>query len=190
KRNRAITARRQHLKSVMLQIAATELEKEESRRETEKQNYLSEHCPPLHIPGSMSEVQRRGGPLWPDSCLPELCKQLHAKIDAAEEEKYDMEIKVQKSSKELEDMNQKLFDLRGKFKRPPLRRVRMSADAMLKALLGSKHKVCMDLRANLKQVKKEDTEKERDLRDVGDWRKNIEEKSGMEGRKKMFESES
>ncbi|XP_046957106.1 LOW QUALITY PROTEIN: troponin I, fast skeletal muscle [Lynx rufus] len=159
------------------QIAATELEKEESRRETEKQNYLSEHCPPLHVPGSMSEVQ-------------ELCKQLHAKIDAAEEEKYDMEIRVQKSSKELEDMNQKLFDLRGKFKRPPLRRVRMSADAMLKALLGSKHKVCMDLRANLKQVKKEDTEKERDLRDVGDWRKNIEEKSGMEGRKKMFESES
>lgn len=43
--------------SVMLQIAATELEKEESRRESEKQNYLSEHCPPLHIPGSMSEVQ-------------------------------------------------------------------------------------------------------------------------------------
>uniref|UniRef100_A0A8C7AHZ1 Troponin I, fast skeletal muscle n=1 Tax=Neovison vison TaxID=452646 RepID=A0A8C7AHZ1_NEOVI len=93
-------------------------------------------------------------------------------------------------AQELEDMNQKLFDLRGKFKRPPLRRVRMSADAMLKALLGSKHKVCMDLRANLKQVKKEDTEKERDLRDVGDWRKNIEEKSGMEGRKKMFETES
>ena len=60
-------------------------------------------------------------------------------------------------------MNQKLFDLRGKFKRPPLRRVRMSADAMLKALLGSKHKVCMDLRANLKQVKKEDTEKVRGL---------------------------
>uniref|UniRef100_A0A9L0IIG2 Troponin I, cardiac muscle n=1 Tax=Equus asinus TaxID=9793 RepID=A0A9L0IIG2_EQUAS len=150
KRNRAITARRQHLKSVMLQIAATELEKEESRRETEKQNYLSEHCPPLHIPGPMAEVQ-------------ELCKQLHAKIDAAEEEKYDMEMKVQKSTKELEDMNQKLFDLRGKFKRPPLRRVRMSADAMLKALLGSKHKVCMDLRANLKQVKKEDTEKVRGL---------------------------
>jgi len=25
---------------------------------------------------------------------------------------------------------------------------------------------------------------------VGDWRKNIEEKSGMEGRKKMFETES
>lgn len=31
----------------------------------------------------------------------ELCKQLHAKIDAAEEEKYDMEVRVQKSSKEV-----------------------------------------------------------------------------------------
>uniref|UniRef100_A0A8B9X5N9 Troponin I, fast skeletal muscle n=1 Tax=Bos mutus grunniens TaxID=30521 RepID=A0A8B9X5N9_BOSMU len=128
----------------MLQIAATELEKEEAA-EAEKQNYLSEHCPPLHLPGSMSEVQ-------------ELCRQLHAKIDAAEEEKYDMEIRVQKSTKELEDMNQKLSDLRGKSSGPTATR-RMSADAMLKALLGSKHKVCMDLRANLKQVKKEDTEK-------------------------------
>uniref|UniRef100_A0A7N5K229 Troponin I, fast skeletal muscle n=1 Tax=Ailuropoda melanoleuca TaxID=9646 RepID=A0A7N5K229_AILME len=161
-------------------------------------------CPPhAHAPARcltsplVKKVVRAGGG-QADRCPPptscphpqELCKQLHAKIDAAEEEKYDMEVRVQKSTKELEDMNQKLFDLRGKFKRPPLRRVRMSADAMLKALLGSKHKVCMDLRANLKQVKKEDTEKERDLRDVGDWRKNIEEKSGMEGRKKMFETES
>lgn len=31
----------------------------------------------------------------------ELCKQLHAKIDKAEEEKYDMEMKVQKSTKEV-----------------------------------------------------------------------------------------
>uniref|UniRef100_H0ZGH5 Troponin I, fast skeletal muscle n=1 Tax=Taeniopygia guttata TaxID=59729 RepID=H0ZGH5_TAEGU len=129
----------------------------------------------LSLPGSMQELQ-------------ELCKKLHAKIESVDEERYDTEVKLQKTTKELEDLSQKLFDLRGKFKRPPLRRVRMSADAMLRALLGSKHKVCMDLRANLKQVKKEDTEKEKDLRDVGDWRKNIEEKSGMEGRKKMFEA--
>lgn len=31
----------------------------------------------------------------------ELCRQLHAKIDAAEEEKYDMEVRVQKSAKEV-----------------------------------------------------------------------------------------
>lgn len=115
--------------SVMLQIAATELEKDKSRRESEKQNYLSEHCPPLHLPGSMSEVQVpspshaparclmsplvkkvvRAGGGQADRCPPptscphpqELCKQLHAKIDAAEEEKYDMEVRVQKSTKEV-----------------------------------------------------------------------------------------
>lgn len=60
---------------------------------------------------------------------------------------------------QIQDLNQKIFDLRGKFKRPALRRVRLSADAMMQALLGSKHKVSMDLRANLKQVKKDDIEK-------------------------------
>ncbi|XP_059577322.1 troponin I, fast skeletal muscle [Alligator mississippiensis] len=177
KKRRAATARRQHLKSVMLQIAAQELEKETAAKASEKANYLAEHCPSLSLPHSMQELQ-------------ELCKKLHSKVEVVDEERYDIEVKLQKTKKELEDLSQKLFDLRGKFKRPPLRRVRMSADAMLRALLGSKHKVNMELRANLKQVKKEDTEKEKDLRDVGDWRKNIEEKSGMEGRKKMFETES
>ncbi|KAM4045738.1 troponin I, slow skeletal muscle isoform 2-T3 [Anomaloglossus baeobatrachus] len=87
----------------------------------------------------------------------------------------------------IQDLKMKVLDLRGKFKRPALRRVRVSADAMLRALLGSKHKVSMDLRANLKSVKKEDTEKERPV-EVSDWRKNVEAMSGMEGRKKMFDA--
>ena len=40
-------------------------------------------------------------------------------------------------------------------KKPALKKVRLSADQMLQALLGSKHKVQMDMRSNLKQVKKE-----------------------------------
>lgn len=60
---------------------------------------------------------------------------------------------------QIKDLNIKVQDLRGKFKRPNLRRVRVSADAILRSLLGSKHKVSMDLRANLKSVKKEDAEK-------------------------------
>lgn len=62
-------------------------------------------------------------------------------------------------SPQIKDLNIKVLDLRGKFKRPNLRRVRVSADAILRSLLGSKHKVSLDLRANLKSVKKEDTEK-------------------------------
>ena len=41
-------------------------------------------------------------------------------------------------------------------KRPALRRVRVSADAMLGALLGAKVKESVDFKANLKTVKKEE----------------------------------
>ncbi|XP_043914945.1 troponin I, cardiac muscle-like [Protopterus annectens] len=157
----------------MLQIAKQELEREAEERAEEKERYLTQRCEPLQLSGfSLVELQ-------------DLCKQLHATVDVADEERYDLEAKVSKNVQEIEDLNQKIFDLRGKFKLPQLRRVRMSADAMLRALLGSKHKVCMDLRANLKQVKKDDVEKE--IREVGDWRKNIDAMAGMEGRKKKFE---
>lgn len=129
---------------------------------------------------------------------------------------------------QIDDLKMKVQDLNGRFKKPTLRRVRMSADAMLAALLGSKHKVSLDLRANLKQVKKELKEEvgaadfsnvERQIvctrnvkavcvranlcesfcrfslcsgqdKQTGDWRKNIEDKAGMDGRKKMFETEA
>lgn len=57
-------------------------------------------------------------------------------------------------------------DLGGKFKKPALRKVRVSADEMMRALLGSKHKGSMDLRANLKSVKKEDVKQDK----VSQWR--------------------
>ncbi|CAM4525918.1 unnamed protein product [Leuciscus chuanchicus] len=169
------SSRRQHLKSLFLQIAHGLLEEQAAEEEQEKQRYMEDNCPTLSLPGSMQDLQ-------------ELCRTLHQQIDAIDEQRYDMETKVAKSNKEIDDLKIKVQDLKGKFKKPALKRVRMSADAMLQALLGSKHKVSLDLRANLKQVKKEVKEEEKDA--VGDWRKNIEDKSGMDGRKKMFESEA
>ncbi|XP_026870990.1 troponin I, fast skeletal muscle-like [Electrophorus electricus] len=169
------SSRRYHLKSLLLSIAAGLLEAEAKQLATDKENYMNEHCPSLSLPGSLQELQ-------------ELCKKLNQTIDKVDEERYDMETKVAKTDKEIEDLKIKVVDLKGKFKKPVLRKVRMSADQMLQALLGSKHKVSLDLRANLKQVKKE--VKEESAEQVGDWRKNIEDKAGMDGRKKMFESEA
>ncbi|XP_030270320.1 troponin I, fast skeletal muscle-like isoform X2 [Sparus aurata] len=127
-------------------------------------------------------------PLFP-GCMSmiELCRKLHKQIDLVDEERYDMETKVQKSNKEIDNLKSMVQELKGKFKKPALKKVRMSADTMLAALLGSKHKVSVDLRANLKQVKKEVKEEEKQ---TGDWRKNIEDKAGMDGRKKMFETDA
>ncbi|XP_024241245.1 troponin I, fast skeletal muscle-like isoform X1 [Oncorhynchus tshawytscha] len=164
------------LQSLMLSIAKGLLEDEAKENEQERIRWMAENCPPLSLPGGTQQLQ-------------EFLKELHHKIDVIDEERYDLESKVNKATKEIEDLNIKVIDLKGKFKKPTLRKVRMSADAMLQALLGSKHKVSMDLRSNLKQVKKEVKEEDKELRNVGDWRQNIEDKSGMDGRKKMFESE-
>ncbi|KAK9952613.1 hypothetical protein ABG768_018434 [Culter alburnus] len=168
------SSRRHHLKSLVLSIAKGIMEKEATQLVVDRQAYLTENCPALSLPSSTAELQ-------------ELCKKLHQQIDKVDEERYDLNAKVEKANKEIEDLKIKVVDLIGKFKKPALRKVRMSADQMLQALLGSKHKVSLDLRANLKQVKKEVKE---DVGDVGDWRKNVEDKAGMGGRKKMFEGEA
>uniref|UniRef100_A0A3B3SHZ4 Troponin I type 1a (skeletal, slow) n=1 Tax=Paramormyrops kingsleyae TaxID=1676925 RepID=A0A3B3SHZ4_9TELE len=133
--------------SLLVAKAKEELEQEILDKEEEKQRYLEEKAPPL-VTSSMSFTE-----------LQELCRELHAKIDIADEERYDIEAKVMLNTREIKDLSIKVLDLRGKFKRPTLRRVRVSADAILRSLLGSKHKVSMDLRANLKSVRKEDSEK-------------------------------
>nr|XP_015208642.1 PREDICTED: troponin I, slow skeletal muscle-like [Lepisosteus oculatus] len=168
-------SRKLSLKMLMLGKAKEELEKEKVDRDEEKVKYLAERVPPLQLTGlTLEDLQK-------------LCRQLHEKIDVVDEERYDIEAKVNKNAREIHDLNLKIMDLRGKFKRPALRRVRVSADAILHSLLGSKHKASLDLRANLKSVKKEDTEKVL-TSEVGDWRKNVEAMSGMEGRKKMFDA--
>ncbi|XP_049578451.1 troponin I, fast skeletal muscle [Syngnathus scovelli] len=163
------SSRRHHLKSLILSIASTWIQQEKKDLVVAKQNYLSETCTRPSLSGDQATLM-------------DTCRKLNALIDKVDEERYDLSIKVGKADKEIEDLHIKVVELRG-VKKPALKKVRMSADAMLKALLGSKHTVNMELRANLKPVNKE--VKEESAEAVGDWRKNIEDKAD---RKKMFES--
>ncbi|XP_010764720.1 troponin I, slow skeletal muscle-like [Notothenia coriiceps] len=175
RKSKISASRKLMLKSLLVATAQEALEQELEEKEEEKEKYLEEHTPPIHT-SCMSLAE-----------LKTLCEELYAKIDVVDEERYDIEAKVLHNTREIKDLNIKVVDLRGKFKRPSLRRVRVSADAILRSLLGSKHKVSLDLRSNLKSVKKDDTEKEKTV-EVNDWRKNVEAMSGMEGRKKMFDA--
>ncbi|KAK9516749.1 hypothetical protein VZT92_024663 [Zoarces viviparus] len=168
-------SRRLSLKILLLTRATEDLEAEKTAREEEKVRYLGEKLPPLQLTGLDTDD------------LQKICKEIIEKIDKVDEERYDCEAKVFKNHREINNLNLKIMDLGGKFKKPALRKVRVSADEMLKALFGSKTKGSMDLRGNLKSVKKEDIKQEKELTmEVGDWRKNVEAMSGMEGRKKMF----
>uniref|UniRef100_A0A8B9K5K7 Troponin I, skeletal, slow d n=1 Tax=Astyanax mexicanus TaxID=7994 RepID=A0A8B9K5K7_ASTMX len=166
-----------YLSMLLLNRAMEDLEREKQDRDEEKIRYLDEKMPPLQLAGlSLADLQN-------------LCRELYEKIDVVDEERYDCENKVIKHNKDIHELKLKVQDLGGKFKKPALRKVRVSADEMMRALLGSKHKGSMDLRANLKSVKKEDIKQEKVLTsEVGDWRKNVEAMSGMEGRKKMFDA--
>jgi len=166
--------RKMTLKSLMLNKAKEDLEREAAQKAEEKKAVLSKRLKPLEGLENMTVQEAQ-----------DLCRELHIKIDKVMDEAYDLRGRVKKNDKEIDDLNQQIFDLRGKFKRPPLRRVRMSADQMLRALLGSKHKVSMDLRSNLKTVKKSG-EKRTDT-DMKDWRETIDTKAGMEGKMAMFE---
>ncbi|XP_062276478.1 troponin I, fast skeletal muscle-like [Scomber scombrus] len=163
------SSRKHHLKSLMLQIAAGWIEQEKKDLVVAKEAYLAESCPKPDLHGDQA-------------ALMEICKKIGQALDKIDETRYDCESKVTKSDKEIDDLKLKVVELAG-VKKPALKKVRMSADAMLQALLGGKHKVTMDLRSNLKQVKKE--VKEESTEQVGDWRKNIEDKAD---RKKMFET--
>ncbi|XP_070299330.1 troponin I, slow skeletal muscle [Salvelinus sp. IW2-2015] len=142
---------------------------EKEQKVIDRENTLSERVPALKLSGlSVQDLQT-------------LCKELHQKIDVVDEERYDIAMKVSKSDAEIENLTTKIIELKGK-KRPQLKRVRVSAEAMMGALLGAKIKESVDFKANLKTVKKEEEKKEA----VTDWRKNVDAMSGMEGRKKLF----
>jgi alanyl-tRNA synthetase len=134
--------RKKQLKTLLLNKAKEELQKEAERKAAQKKEVLAERI--ISLPDMSG---------FDDEALKQLCREIHARIDKTDDTRYDIEAKVLKNTKEIEELNQKIFELRGKFKRPPLRRVRMSADQMLKALLGTK-KTSMDLRGNLKAAGK------------------------------------
>ncbi|XP_023257216.1 troponin I, slow skeletal muscle-like [Seriola lalandi dorsalis] len=172
KKSKISSSRRLGLKIRLLAVAAQMLQEDTQQKIKEREDALAERVPPLNLSGlSLQELQ-------------DLCKDLHHKIDVVDEEHYDIGLKVSKNDKEIQDMNLKITELQSKFKKPTLRRVKISAEAMLSVLLGSKHKESFDFKANLKTVKKEEEKKE----EVTDWRKNVEAMSGMEGRKKLFDA--
>ncbi|KAI1883476.1 hypothetical protein AGOR_G00231840 [Albula goreensis] len=172
RKSKITASRKLGLKIRMLKKAAAMLETEKEEKRIERETTLIERVPPLQLSGlSLQELQ-------------DLCKEMHRKIDIIDEERYDIEAKVGKNEKEIHELNQKIMEINSKLKRPALRRVKISAEAMLNVLLGSKRRECIDFKANLKTVKKEEEKKE----EVTDWRKNVEAMSGMEGRKKLFDA--
>uniref|UniRef100_A0A8C9WAY7 Troponin I4b, tandem duplicate 2 n=1 Tax=Scleropages formosus TaxID=113540 RepID=A0A8C9WAY7_SCLFO len=147
------------LEPTLLKAGAAILDAEEEKSEVERGKTLNEQVPPLKLPGfSVQELQVRPSYLFSRSTFHYMCFI------------YDTAAKVAKNEKEVFYSNNTIM------KRPNLKRVRISADATLRALLGSKHKECVDFKDKPQN------------QEATDWRNNAEAVSGMEGRKKLFDA--
>merc|ERR1711936_705663 len=135
--------RKHDLWGSLLKLCGDLIKAEGEAAAKKKKEVLAQRITPLPTLNGMSDDELRN-----------LCREIHAKCDKVDEERYDLEVKVTKFDSEVKDLEIKIMDLRGsKFKKPPLRKVKMSTDQMLSALLG-KQGGKQDLRAGLKKAKK------------------------------------
>ena len=136
--------RKHELWGSLLKYCQDLIKKEGEEAAKKKKEVLAQRITPLPTLNGMSDDELRN-----------LCREIHAKCDKVDEERYDLESKVTKFDSEVKDLEIKIMDLRGsKFKKPPLRKVKMSTDQMLSALLGKQAGGKQDLRGNLKKAKK------------------------------------
>ena len=124
--------KKHQLKLILLKRAHEELKKEKKREEANRAATVKDRlfeCPDLN---ALSEEE-----------LKEFIRKVHAACEVSDEKRYDLEVRTERNQKDMDEMLARIKDMMGKNKQPPLRRVKMSADQMLKALLGNKHKVAL-----------------------------------------------
>merc|ERR1711937_26512 len=133
--------RKMALKGALINYALkrnAELKKEEQAK---KETVLNERLPVL--PNLMS---------LDEDAIRQLCRELHAQTDKTDDNRFDLEAKSTKLQKEIDELKGRIQSIKEKFKKPALKRVRISADQMLKTLLGSKGKATqIDMRSQLKK---------------------------------------
>lgn len=131
--------RMQHLKCVLINYAMKESQRRQEEAIKARDAELSDRIPAFPDLDSLDE-----------DALKQLCRDLHAMCDKADEGKYDLEMKHVKSAKEIDELQKRVIDIKSKFKKPVLKRVKVTVGQLLKTLLGNKGKQ-VDMRSQLKK---------------------------------------
>ncbi|XP_075589890.1 troponin I 4 isoform X1 [Dermatophagoides farinae] len=131
-------------KNLLRRKAAEEVKRQQEIRERERQKAISE---------------RTGKPKPTHDCneaaLIAACKEYHNRIYKLNEEKWDLELVVCLKEYEIQDLQSRVNDMRGKFIIPPLKKVSKYQTQLEKMRQWTYKLAKMDMRGGLKQVKKE-----------------------------------
>jgi troponin I, cardiac muscle len=99
------------LKQLIMQKAAEELKKQQEKEAEEKRAAVSARVPKLEIDG------------LDESGLQKKVQELYVTVVRLEEEKYDWEGRLGRQTEEINELNIKVNDIKGKFSKPMLKKV-------------------------------------------------------------------
>ncbi|CAG5110694.1 Oidioi.mRNA.OKI2018_I69.chr2.g5070.t1.cds [Oikopleura dioica] len=131
--------RMQQLKCSLIKWALDEATKREQEAQAKREAALAERVPAFPDLDSLDE-----------EALKQLCRDLHGMCDKCDDNKYDLETKHEKQAREIIELQKRIQDIKAKFKKPALKRVKVTVAQMMKTLLGNKGKQ-VDMRSQLKK---------------------------------------
>jgi len=99
------------------EIEAEELKRQEAHRLEEKRLAIADRCGEPRSTDGVSEEQ-----------LKDFMNTYHERLFICESQKYDLEQKVQRNQFEIDELYKYVYDLRGKFVKPKLKKVHHEFD--------------------------------------------------------------
>lgn len=148
----------------MRRKAAEELKRQQEAKANERRRVISERTGPKPGIDSMG-----------DSELIAICKKFQDRIEKLESEKWDLEYSVGRKEIEIHELSSQVSDTRGKFVKPPLKRVPKYEQKIERMLLNARKEVGFTV--TLKSVKKDQfkVDEPKDTKDQApewSWKKN------------------
>lgn len=134
--------RKKALRALLRKKAAEELKRQQEAKANERKRIISERTGSKKNFDSMSESELRS-----------YCQQMHDRLKNLESEKWDMETNITRKELDIHQLSTQVSDMRGKFIKPPLKRVPKYQQKIEKMLLNARKEIGFTV--TLKSVKKD-----------------------------------
>ena len=134
--------RKKKLRILLRRKAAEELKRQQEAKANERRKVISERTGTKSNFDGMSEDELR-----------KVCRQMHERLEKLESEKWEMETNCSRKELDIHQLSTKVGDMRGKFIKPPLKRVPKYQAKIEKMLLNARKEVGFTV--TLKSVKKD-----------------------------------
>ena len=161
--------KKRKLRLLIMKMATENLKGEQQRRLEARKNYIEQRLKPLDDLNSMSEAQ-----------LKSLCQELHNQLKTNEESRYDFEFKIRKQDFDINELNIKINDIKGKFVKPSLKKVSKTEQKLNKIKKPKEDEPNFINMANLKQSTNKFALKEEQEEEKINYRDQVQLKSAKE----------